>query len=1697
MTVIKKITAKGFKSFASKTEIPFSGGFNMIIGANGAGKCVSGDTLIQMADGSLTEVGKLVEEKLKKSRYRQIDDGFIIDGDSTKVLSLDTTSLKITPRPVLAYVKRKAPENLIDIRTRSGRRIRATEYHPLFMLDNGQIRSVNADELKEGIRVAVPRNIPVTPTTKLFIELLDLINPEDNIYVPFHNQFKDVLYQIKGKQEWRTLSEKLNVPIYVFKGIKEKQAVNFAFLVRILKACYKDRDIIKMIPYIQSMNRNDILYKFPWENSLEFARFLGYLLAEGRLPLTSGQIWFTNGTEEIVSDYKHLADSLFGVNATINEYKHGCYDVLVYSTQIQRILTKFGMPIGTTKDKNVTSLFLSHSSNLEIAELLNGLYCGDGYVSKNSVEITTKSKNLAVAIENMLSRLGISSISRFVVKIATNSGFCGVYKSIYIYGVNNLRMFNHHIKLVHDKKQKKLESLLTKKSNPNLDLIDVNIFVKDITHKMGINIKANKEDFPRLDSYYYNQCLPSVNGVKYLINNLFSNVSLEKSMAPDSLLFLRALADSDIYWDEIVEIQKIKPEQKWVYDLTIEKDHNFIANNFFVHNSNVCDALCFVLGKSSAKGLRAERSANLIYNGGKKKNPAKEAEVSVVFDNSRKRFPIATKDVELTRIVRHSGQSVYKINNETRTRQQVLELLSAARIDPDGHNIVLQGDIIGFTEMRPDEKRELIEEIAGISVYEDKKQKAIVELENVSKRLGEAKIILAEREAYLRELKKDRDQALKYKELEESIRANKATYIHLQIKDKELKKQELEAGIAKQKSERDRLTDKINELNESLIKLKDEVKQINIDIEEKGEKEQVKLHKDIEDLKTESIRLSSRKDVCASELEKIKQRKVQLNEDLDSIGLQIDGNAKKKQAIEKEIQKLESDEKTIADKISRLKEKYGVNTNINAKIEDIDKKIDELQSGFLKLHESRQAIINDRDRLEIYVKSLDDKISSIGLLQKDNAEKVGRLKQHKEEFKHVATELSKCLNDDSEFSSKLSETRHKLVGATEELARLKAREINVQERVSGDIATKRVLQMKDGIFGTVASLGKVSSKYSLALEVAAGSRIKSIVVKDDAVAAKAIKMLKDNKLGIATFLPLNKIKGPGINPEMHRLKSSQGVIGAAIDLVKFDNQFKDVFSYVFNNTLVVDNIQTARKLGIGRARMVTLDGDVADLSGAMVGGYRRVRYAAFNENEVGAEITRLEKDISKLKGDVMQLESAKAGNEGNILKLKEKKAVLEVRIVSLEGSIGKDTDIGMLTKERDSCIKQLDKASSEINNSVSDGNELKARLEGLKSSKDSLKQGSPKIADELSQLDEEKQKTAMRLIELRSELRNININVNDMLVVEKNKILGILKSQEKEREGFEKELSSLASGIIGKGKLLKEMESKEKRFYSEFKELFNRRNKINDSISKAENNAAREEDRIKYVDQRTNTISLERAKVAAELEGLNKEFEDFAGAKIRRNINMDELKYEVKKDEGMLKNMGNVNMRALEIYENVNKEYEIILEKAEKLKSERDDVLLLMNEIDSKKQSMFMKTFNQIHNNFKKIFSTLSSKGEAYLELENTENVFEGVMDIKVRITGNKYLDLKSLSGGEKTLTALAFIFAIQEYSPTSFYFLDEVDAALDKRNSQILSALIKKYSAMAQFIVVSHNDHVISDAEQIYGVSMQEGVTKVTSLKI
>ncbi|MBD3163766.1 chromosome segregation protein SMC [Candidatus Woesearchaeota archaeon] len=1146
-------------------------------------------------------------------------------------------------------------------------------------------------------------------------------------------------------------------------------------------------------------------------------------------------------------------------------------------------------------------------------------------------------------------------------------------------------------------------------------------------------------------------------------------------------------------------------------ELQFGESYNCILGPNGSGKSNVLDALCFVLGKAGSKGLRAEKSANLIYNGGKSKSPAKKGEVSIFFDNREKTFPTEEAEVKVTRIIKPNGQSVYKINDQPRTRQQILDLLNIARINPGGYNIILQGDIIKFCEMSTTERRLLIEEISGISVYEEKKNKALNQLNKVEERLKEAEIILSERKAYLKDLKKDRDQALKFKEMNDSIKKYKASLLKMQIDKKEAESKGHKEKIDSYAAQLSRCREKAAALKQEIEKSKAEIEVITHEIEQKGETDQVSLNREIEHIKIDLTKKNSRIETLNSELSKIGQRKADLNAGMEDIEQKIAKLTRDKQGHLEKKKEEEKEKAEFAEKIKSFRKKNNIDeaADIEKKIDEIDSRAEKLAKDINSMRETQHNLLREKDKAEHELNTLSASIQKVKQIEKEHKKQLEELAQKREQFKKTTLELNKLLDEDSHLAAKLGHAKQQLHKNREELARLSARSASIREFSLSDKAVNAIIKKKGsvpGIHGTVSELGSVSPEYSLALEVAAGPRLKSIVVENEKIAADQIKYLKQNKLGIATFIPLSRIKPKSLDEKAKKLSSAKGSHGLASSLVKYQPKFKKVFSYVFGATLVVDNIDVARRLGIGSAKMVTLDGDLTETSGIMKGGYRGTK-----RKGLGFREDRLDKDIEKLAGKVKEAESGISSFEFRRKEIEQKiensrklKSELEGEIIKGEKSLHLDSsDISLSGKKYEDLEKKAAGLEQQVNKIQEDISEKNRELAKLKTEKQQQRSKisslrNPALIAELSTYEEKQQKLSESILEIDSEIKNINTQVNDIFLPETEKTKNILKQLDKDDSSFSREIKQLKSEASEIEDVLKKKEQEAKSFYSKFKELFSKRAAVNDDINKKELEISRVNEKSREIEIKNNTLSIKNAEINASLSGLREEFSQYEGVQLDTEKNEEQLKYQIQKFESMKSNIGTVNMRALEIYEEIEREYNKLLEKKNTLIKEKQDVESMMQEIESRKKALFMKTYGSVNSGFQSIFNRLSKKGEASLELENKESPFEAGIGIKVRISGQKFLDIRSLSGGEKTMTALAFIFSIQEHDPASFYILDEVDAALDKHNSEKLAKLIRNYSQKAQYVIISHNDAIISEADNLYGTSMDEhGISRVISLKV
>jgi chromosome segregation protein len=1685
MTQITKLSCKGFKSFAKKTDISLLPGFNTIIGPNGNGKCARGNTFICSQSQGRTTIRKFVEKMIQESaQLKTLPDGVYVDLREEYIQAINPATMKAELSKVVKAVRREGDPILFECALKSGKKFTGTGCHPMMIFDpmKGGMVTKTLSKLSKGEKLAAPRLVQgnFEYHDPELARLLGYIIGDGSVtggQIYFVNADDELLkdYLILMKQIFNikkvNIYNKGKANSIVFSNKKTFATLSRFFNNRILRK----KTIKKNIPPQFFIADNETV---------------GNLLAalydtDGHVHKRGLHIEFCNKNEQLVKDIQYLL-LRFGIQSfkkekikwatnTEAKTKRKYYSLYIYGKENFRLFKKHiplrvqrkkeALEIGIRKGKsNLNSDLLPRGANQTIALLVQLLSLKIKHLKKEWPSLTAYVENRCCASREQVDNILNMFIDRW-------------------WNLYALQLEGENYSVL-----------------KQIEIMDELCISGNQTEKVLQIYKSKIKD-----SWANGKALPDAYTYGLFYNYIHKQLANRLKDAKKAILLLHQLVSSDIYWDEIVSIKKVKGE-KYVYDLTVEGNHTYIAEGLYVHNSNVVDAICFVLGKSSAKGLRADKSANLIYNGGKKGKPSKEAEVSIYFDNKKKTFPVDQKEVKVTRIVNQKGSSIYKINDKKLTRQQMLDIMRAARIDPDGHNIVLQGDIVRFTDMRPIERREVIEDVAGISVFEQKKQKAMGELNRVQDRLNEAEIILTEREKTLKDLKKDRDQALQYKQYEENIGRNKATKIHLMLKDRKENLDEQEKKFLHLEKEINRVQEEIDNLKQQITDKKKDIDAINVELNEKGDKRQRELQKEIEVLKTQVIKDTSRKDVIENELRKLKERKCGLENQVKEHDKKIDQLEQKKVRIAKKKEGLQEKETTLNHKVTSYKEKHGISDKdeISKKVAHLDNEVENIQRMLLGKEEEKQQVVRQQDRTQYELESIDQQVEKIELLKKEDEDKFRKLKSNRQEFKMVTKKLSETLNESGVFSTQLSTARTRLMDSNDEFARLRTKSISIREMSKGDMAIKDILSMEiPGVYGTVGDLGQVSGNYALALEVAAGPRMKSVVVSSDQVAAKCIKILKERKSGVVTFLPLNKIRERVIRPEDKKVGDLPGAHGLAIDLVKYDSKFTNVFKYVFAGTVVVENINTTRKIGIGRTRMVTLEGDLVEGSGAMVGGYRRKSGGlGFQQKEVNEKMTQLELDISRLQKTVSLLEDKKMDNEESIIRLRERKSVLEAQIKAAEVKIGGTEDIKEL-REKKRELKERHKAFAfSIKEFEKEVKELALVLKSLKEERGREREKLAKltssvVTQDLEMFQTQRQEIVESIIKIDSEVGAI-INEVRLYSGEIEKTNQILKTNSKEFEEFTSELKGLNEDLTGNKDILKIKEINQKKFYAEYKGLFNKRSKSEKDIQKIDGVLIRREEQIRSIEGKRNEVSIKKAILSGEVEGLQKEFEQFKDVSLRRGITLQDLEVEIKETERALRNMGNVNLRALEIYEKVNEEYKLLLDKFDTLKLEKEEVLKLMYEIESKKQDSFMKTFNLLERNFREIFASLSAKeSEAELVVESPESVFEGGIDIRVRIVGSKYLDLKSLSGGEKTMAALSFLFAIQEFEPSWFYLMDEVDAALDKRNSELLSQLIAKYSKGSQYIVVTHNDSVISEAQTIYGVSMQNGMSKVVSLKV
>lgn len=935
-------------------------------------------------------------------------------------------------------------------------------------------------------------------------------------------------------------------------------------------------------------------------------------------------------------------------------------------------------------------------------------------------------------------------------------------------------------------------------------------------------------------------------------------------------------------------------------EVPLENSMNVIVGPNGSGKSNVTDALCFVLGRLSIKSIRAAKAANLLFSGNKNYKGSAEASVELIFDNEKKDFAFDEDEVSIKRIVRKNGQSIYKINGVTKTRQELLEMLNHVGIDPNGFNIVLQGEIQSLVKATSEERRRILEDVAGISVYESRKERSLKELEKTEEKLKEVAAVLKERNAYLRNLEKERTDALNFQKFEQTIKECKKTLIVNALKDKEKDVWGIEKVVESNQKEIAALKLKVKEKDVGIEELQVKILAINKSIQDITNNEQDTLHKEISDLKAELAGLNVRRD----------NFEVRINDGREKV-LDYDS---KKESLEKEMSEMKSASPDIKKQQSEhksLQEKFDL-------LEQQRRRFYVLKSEISNLENQREQrehfLLTSKKEVELIEKSLNSLFSEITFVKSiDEAEKL-KLK-----------------------------TRH-------EIEEVKSSIDSYEEKV---LAIERHVAV-------------------LSNEIGREEKLRDEILDLDSCPVCKQDVNMDYK---------NSIQ-----------KDSDSKIFAARD--KEGKHLEEKDSYV-------------KEIKVLREKLEKLHSKVSDI---------------------------------------------------------------EIDMVKLRSAEGRKEDVKAITEKQ-----------TAAHNDIKD---LNSRLSKLQKEFDSLKN----VEDDYDDV-------RMRL----QDLSFANIDVDSEMGIKQREIARISvekKSLVRDLEEAEIELSKVAVLIDEKARLLEKKEEREQEVYRRAKDLFNEKNELEDQQKVYETDILGLQHNMRSYEEKIQNNKIELAQLDAQIGSLKDELKDFDGVEVLK-IPSAQAKDRLQKAQFRIAQLGSVNLRALEVFDQVVEQVRLIEEKVQTVENEKENILKIIEEIDRKKRKAFLVTLKEVNEIFTRNFSQLSQKGEVTLELEDKKNPFDGGLNIVVRFSRGRIFDITSLSGGEKTMIALSLIFAIQEYKPYSFYIFDEIDAALDKKNSELLAGLIKRYMKTGQYIIITHNDTLISEATTLYGVSMQENMSKIVSMKV
>lgn len=1151
--------------------------------------------------------------------------------------------------------------------------------------------------------------------------------------------------------------------------------------------------------------------------------------------------------------------------------------------------------------------------------------------------------------------------------------------------------------------------------------------------------------------------------------------------------------------------------------------------------SNVSDAIRWVLGEQSSKALRGKSMQDVIFAGTEKRKKLSYCEVSLVFDNTQKWFNIDLDEITLTRKLYRSGESDYMINKKPCRLKDIRDLLYDSGVGKDGYSIIGQGRVDEIIQSKPEDRRAIFEEAAGIAKYKARKTETENRLVRVRDNLSRATDIITEVERRLGPLKRQSEDAKKYLEYRDQLKqmeidsyvyqfdhaAQTKNDINIKLQGYKDNLNILTNSLETEQAKYEKSLNEIDQLDKRSAELHDKLLSANISLEKKQGDTRL-LNEQTRYLKEQIDRLTAQIDTLNLDVN-------QKSAFVANATALYDAEKQNLNNLHHEAQELSQKHLTLIDDLTK---------NETEKEENQRSLIDNL-AKLTDIKANLSAYIAKRDAMLENVKNDTEKLNTLQTEQNKLSESVKLLisqlnlaKSTKQEKENLLSKITKQIDDLAEKLDSLSESIYALKTGISNNTNRKNILSNLQADFEGyQFAVKRLMQdsktnsaLNSAIQGVVGNIISVDQKYSTAIEIALGGSIQNIVTKDENDAKTLISYLKQSRLGRATFLPISAIKPRYLSAQDRQYLNTTGCLGVASELVKTEAKYKPVIESLLGATVVCDNLDNAVFLAkrSGYAfRIVTQEGDLLSPQGSMSGGSKKSNDSSLLSKE--SEIKALEQDIANKNNELRALEKEYLSVNQKIEQLKDlrsketadlqqlnnefygKNAQLESDKAKLE-QMGEDlftyqSQIKVATNivnELNSQINSIDQVELDYTQTQAKVGEFnqtnKNAYEELKSRRDEYQEALTasriKIAsteEKIKSLEKDIETYSNDISATKQTIERLNSELlSQMRVYDEAKNLNKAQNETAEIDNLKEQINDLTTKIS-------QFDDFKQALMKELKDLDDKKTVLTNDIAKLNNKIYQEESKLQKVD-----IDIENMQ-----ERIYEEYEltynDCLKLKqIDENFDLKEVLIKISKVKNQINALGYVNVNAIEEYKSEGARFEEMSSQVDDLKKAEEDAVNIIKDLSKEMLEKFNTEFSQIQENFTKVFKELFGGGNARLEILPSEDPLTAGIEIIAQPPGKMLSNITLLSGGEKTMTAIAILFAILKLKPMPFCFLDEIEAALDDANIERYAQYLKRFSDETQFIVITHRKPTMEVVDTLYGVTMEEkGVSKIVSVKL